>query len=361
MLGDHDVEPLDNEKSVGGVSPSSRRIISLVRKYWGVEDYLPPVDQPQLKHIAPGHKNEWEEDNQSSLLHLVGMYTPSSNTNQTTTKDIENNIPMSLTNEPLSDVRTDQMLLDQYLSTKTNPKGVKTRLSLFPAASAAMMEGSAIAGAGGAVDTMDAGYETECTLPGTISASTLRQHIKGSQAQAVKRDLAELNDPAFRSKSTEETIRTKSWNEECRWTVSFAATDDDDGDGAGMSGDVPLSSDAAFEESERPSKLIEASKELRHDTAVNSSWSQFPDTGNVAGAGSNSAPANATGASSSNSAASTPNESLLVQKLKYQIETLERELQDPSSMRDRDGMYEELRLAKRELKSLKPWYRRLLG
>ena len=57
----------------------------------------------------------------------------------------------------------------------------------------------------------------------------------------------------------------------------------------------------------------------------------------------------------------TTDNSLRVQRLQYQIATLENDLKDSSSMRDRDDMAEELRLAKRELRSLKPWYKRFWG
>ena len=63
--------------------------------------------------------------------------------------------------------------------------------------------------------------------------------------------------------------------------------------------------------------------------------------------------------STTTASTSITTDSIQEQRLKHQITTLENDLKDPSSMRDRDDMYEELRLAKRELRSLKPWYRRL--
>ena len=203
MLGD------DVEEDGGGFS--SRKIISLVRNYWGCEDYVPPVGRPQLKHAEPGHRYEWKEDNQSSFLALVGLYTPKdvSDASNTPTND---EVPMSLVNEPPSNVRHDQNILSQYLSTKTNPTGVKTRLSLLPFST--MDEGVNVDTDG------DAGYETECTFPANTSTNTLRELCQGSDAQGLKRDLAE-GDPAFRSKSIDETIRTKSWNEDCSWVASL--------------------------------------------------------------------------------------------------------------------------------------------
>ena len=66
-------------------------------------------------------------------------------------------------------------------------------------------------------------------------------------------------------------------------------------------------------------------------------------------------------APSSSVTVNTTDNSLQVQRLQYQIATLENDLRDSSSMRDRDDMAEELRLAKRELRSLKPWYKRFWG
>jgi hypothetical protein len=57
---------------------------------------------------------------------------------------------------------------------------------------------------------------------------------------------------------------------------------------------------------------------------------------------------------------SLSNADLRIQQLQHQITTLKQELNDPNSFRDRDGMYEELKQAKRELRSLKPWWRKIV-
>ena len=160
-------------------------------------------------------------------------------------------------------------------------------------------------------------------------------------------------------------LRTKSWREECSWTVDFADDDDnkqditydnfDDEEVAHISvlGGSGLGEGGTSDSS---------SKELRHFTAIHSSWTFFPESVNVPVTSPTAMGSVASGSSStSTTTASTSitTDSIQEQRLKHQITTLENELNDSSSMRDRDDMYEELRLAKREMRSLKPWYKRL--
>ena len=363
-------------KSSGGSSglSSSRGIISLVRNYWGHEDYLPPVDRPQLKHTEPGHRKKYQEDNYSSLLQLFGLYTTKdeeqSSSSHRANGKVEEEVPLSLDNEPPSYIRNDQKILSQYLSTKCNPSGVKTRLTLLPS--------NYFNADGNLIDTEDidntAGYDTECTLPANITLKTLREHCLGSDAQCVKRDLAEKFDPTFHSKSTTERLRTIHWNEDCRWVVSFADDEEEEDSKEDtyntseekMFSISVLGNDTAQDAEMKHSKPTDqASRELRHLTAINSSWTYFPDSamnnsvtsptamGSAAVSSSPSAPTSVT--------VNTTDNSLRVQRLQYQIATLENDLKDSSSMRDRDDMAEELRLAKRELRSLKPWYKRFWG
>ena len=361
MLGDDDVGD-DVEKS----GFSSREIISLVRRYWGHEDYVAPIDRPQLPHAAPGHRNAWQEDNYSSLLEMFGLYAPRNQEAPDSQAQIDNNfrgegtVPMSLDNEPPSTVRNDQNSLSQYLSTKTNPSGVKACLSLLPCKSNTEVEMGMID-----ADELVAGYETECTLPANTSMETLRALCQGSDAQCLRRDLAE-SDADFSSISSSERIRTKSWNEDCRWTVSFADSEDDIDAGDAASQMTVLGDGSFFDprQGNDTSASQEASKALRHNTAIHSSWTYFPEsvvntpTASHLGSTGNAVAASA---SSSSNASSPSTESLQIQRLQHQIETLEHELNDPSSLRDRDSMHDELKLAKRELRGLKPWWGRYWG
>jgi len=327
---------------------SSRGIISLVRNYWGNEDYVPPTDRPRLNYATPGYRNEWQEDHVSSLLHLFGMFTPTKiDSSSDTVPKGNNSVSMSLENEPSTNIRRDQSILSQYLSSKTNPEGVKARLTLIPRGSNDIMEE-------GGPNNENAGYETECTFPANTSMNTLRALCQGSDAQSLKRDLAE-SDPTFLSQSSNERIRTKSWNEDCRWVVSFVDSEEDTNDATVGN---------AFDGDERGAPFTSqreqgSSNLLRHNTAIHSSWTYFPESSNHSPAASPLGPGrNAQGDSSDGTTTDTSAESLDALRLQHQVATLEQELKDPSSLRDRDGMYEELKLARRELRDLKPWWRR---
>ncbi|KAL9178752.1 hypothetical protein ACHAXT_003883 [Thalassiosira profunda] len=356
MVGD-DVE--EEGDSAGGGS-SAAKLISTVRWYWGDEDYVPPVDRPMVAHVVPGHRMNWHEDNYSSLLHLVGLDSSpneaSSDQGASTDTDGNVDVPVSLDNEPPFKIREEQRILAQYISPKSNPSGVKTKLSLIPCKSDVMDEGD--------VDTDDAGYETECTLPGNTTMDTLRALCQGSDAQGLRQDLAE-SDHAFHSVCTDERIRTKSWNEDCRWVVSFADADgSDDSDSAKLEEERKTLLSLFGENKPVPSP--DASNELRHMTSIHPSWAYFADApastgGSKPVASSMGSTASVSTSSASGASAAQSAESLQVQKLEYDIATLEKELKDPSSLRDRDGMYEELRAAKRELRSLKPWWKRYWG
>ena len=109
-----------------------------------------------------------------------------------------------------------------------------------------------------------------------------------------------------------------------------------------------------------------AALSLRRSTAIHSSWTHFPDAAVVAAPlasslGSAAAPGSVASSSAGGNSPSYDSQSLLVQGLEYRISALEGELRDPSNMRDRDDMREELTSARRELRSLRPWWRRGWG
>ena len=375
MVGD-DVEEVadsNNPNSSGGLL-SSNGIISIVRKYWGHEDYVPPIDRPQFQHIIPGYRNEWQEDNVTSLLEMFGLYAPPQKSGVPSSEedgDVHTTVvvPMSFDNEPHYHTRHDQMMLQKYLSPNINSGGVKTKLTLLPCKDNTM--DTANTNNNFAQESIDdtAGYENECTLPGNMSMNTLRAICQGSDAQGLKRDLAE-SDPSFNSRQTDERIRTKFWNADCRWAVSFADSDDkeeekiDDGIMVNMNDLMRVD---GINSSLGEISSEDAAKVLRHSTAINSSWTYFPGSANTQAspAVASSLGAHNASSTSTSGAAGTPvstsNESLQMQRLQHQIGMLEKELNDPSSLRDRDGMYEELKMAKRELRGLKPWYKRVWG
>jgi len=357
MTGDG--APVEEDDDASGGLFSGKKLIRVVRQYWGNEDEIPFVDRPAAGYITPGSRKAWQEDNYSSFLHLIGLDE---------TKSAENlggEVPLSLENEPPANIRHDQELLDKFLSPITNPEGVKTRLTLLPCTDDE--------------DLDNAGYDTECTLPANVSLDTLRQMCKGSDAQYIRKVLAD-SWPDFRLVSSNERLRTGSWSKDCRWVVSFVdddeneseVTDKNGGDIDGLVADIVVYGDKgadAMTAGWSPSQ-DDNSDLLRKSTSIHSSWSYFPELANGAVPGPASSPLGTSmGASGRSASASSKqqqpsmsisNEDLRIQQLQHQITTLKQELNDSNSFRDRDSMYEELKQAKSELRSLKPWYRRIV-
>lgn len=369
MTGDGAPATEDDASSSSGLS--GKKLIRVVRQYWGTEDEIPFVDRPAAGYITPGSRKAWQEDNYSSFLHLIGL-------DNETINDTEKNlggeeVPLSLENEPPANIRHGQELLDKFLSPITNPEGVKTRLTLLPCTDDE--------------DVDNAGYDTECTLPANVSLDTLRQMCKGSDAQYTRKVLAD-SWPDFRLVSSNERLRTGSWSKDCRWVVSFVDDDESESEATDKSGgnniddlvaDVVVYGDKGADvvmaaAGGSLSQEDDNSEVLRKSTSIHSSWSYFPElaNGTAAPTGPASSPlgtsmgAGGRSASSASSATqqqpsmSISNDDLRIQQLQHQITTLKQELNDPNSFRDRDSMYEELNQAKRELRSLKPWWRRIV-
>lgn len=344
ILGDAPPPTDDDGDNTNSSGFSGRKLIEFIRNYWGTEDYVPPIDRPAVEYLSPGYRKLWQEDNYSSFLHMLGM----DNTQQQMQNSDEEKTPLSLVHEPPARIRHDQDLLDRFLSPVTNPEGVKTRLTLLPCTDDN--------------DVENAGYDTECTLPANVSVDTLRQICQGSDAQYTRKVLAD-SWPDFRLVSSNERLRTGSWRKDCRWTISFTDPESDD---------VDDNNDVAFGDKqtlhptmgESESHVEGNSDSLRKNTSIHSSWSYFAELDN--GAVSSSKPTSPLGASmggsgsvstSSKQPSISSYDDLRIEQLQHQIATLKQELNDPSSFRDRDDMYAELKQAKRELRSLKPWWR----
>jgi len=347
MAGDG--PPTENDKNASGFS--GRKLIQLVRNYWGTEDAVPVADRPAVEYVSPGSRKMWQEDNYASFLHLLGL-----DKQKQRAEIFLGKVPLSLDYEPPANIRHEQELLEKFLSPVTNPEGVKTRLTLLPCTNDE--------------DVENAGYDTECTLPANVSLDTLRQICKGSDAQYTRKVLAD-SWPDFRLVSSNERLRTGTWNKDCRWVVSF--TDDEESEEADKSvvnidhlvADIVVYGDEGAEPtgaSESPSEN-DNSDLLRKITSIHSSWSYFPELSN--GVASTPLGASMGGGARSPSAptkqeTSMSNDDLRKQQLQHQITSLKQELNDPNSLRDRDGMYAELKQAKSELRSLKPWWRRII-
>ena len=354
------------------------RVLSWVRRTWGREEYVPPVDLlTSLVHATPGHRKSWQEDDYSSLLQMFGLYHHRGD-------DVVVLLPApsSLDNEPPHRIRREQAALSRTLS---DPSGVRAKLTLLPSRVASASSG-AIPHDDDDIDAT-AAYETERSFPGNVSASALRRSCPGSDARFLVQELLAGGRGEGGGTNNYERIRTRGWNEECRWAVTFPDDDGDDdgggdpeegGDDDGSRGRNASASPSSWSDGASSTSSLAAAAaaaamaaalHLRRNTAIRSSWTHFPDAAVVAAplaSSLGSVAASSASVSSSSSAAggnapSYDAKSLLVQGLEYRISALESELRDPSCMRDRDDMREELASARREMRSLKPWWKRGWG
>ena len=408
IVDDDDDEEYDNAAEAkikdGGIAMTTR-MINYVRWYWGKEEYVPPIDlqlyynnNNNINGLAtPGFRNKWEDDDYSSLLHLIGLYPTEKTTKerhqqqqqqQTTRYDI----PMSLENEPCQQVRQNQSLINQYLNTGL----IKVRFSLLP-----IDIGS----------TTTPCYETECSVPANIIPTKLRTVIHGSNAQAAIRDLllsatSARQDSSVSASTDYERIRTHGWMKDCYWIISFCdddnatataaainnnddrldtpttaakttttttTTDDDDdivvmNDGTFYSssdynqyrGRALASTNNTTTASSATAAAAASALHLRRNTAIHSSWTYFPNntTTTTAPLASSLGSSSSSSSSSSTTTNKVDDKQLLIQKLQYQIQQIQAEINDSNSLRNIDDMYEEINICKDELRKLVPWYKR---
>ncbi|KAL3803892.1 hypothetical protein HJC23_004054 [Cyclotella cryptica] len=323
-------------------SPTNK-IVHLVRQYWGSYDYLAPVDRPTTNHVAPGLRLQWQEDNWSSFLAALGLNKSRDKGSAIDVLNPNARIPISLENEPPANIRYEQSLLSRYLSPEYNPSGVNARLSLIPCG----MFG----------DHDNSCRDFDCNLPANASLSSVREVTCVSNSSDAVKKLESLFPGAKCFTSSAQCI---GWDGTYRFAVEFnSVSPAQDLVGHNSSDFVDSSSDANSETTHSQSN--EASKILLHHTSIHSSWSYFPDVNTFT---------NSEGMSSKVSASKKPSAmprhsdkdltSARVEQLKYQISTLEKELKDPSSLRDRDDMYAELKNAKEELKGIAPkWWKQI--
>ena len=389
---DEEYDNVDEAKSKDGGIAMTTRMINYVRWYWGKEEYVPPIDL-QLYYnnsnnnnglATPGFRNKWEDDDYSSFLHLIGLYPTEETTKERHQQTTRYDIPMSLENEPCQQVRQNQSLINQYLNTGL----IKVRFSLLP-----IDIGS----------TTTPCYETECSVPANITPTKLRTVIHGSNAQAAIRDLllsatSAQQDSSVSASTDYERIRTHGWMKDCYWIISFpdddnatataaaainnnddrldtpvktTTTDDDDDIVVMNDGTFYSSSDnnqyrgralASTNNTPTASSATAAAAaasalHLRRNTAIHSSWTYFPNNTTTT-----TAPLASSLGSSSSSSSSTTNKvddkQLLIQKLQYQIQQIQAEINDSNSLRNIDDMHEEINICKDELRKLVPWFKR---
>ncbi len=369
--GTNDEDDRVNDGGDARVS-TSVKVVNLVRRYWGVPDYVPPVDQPVMNHTLPGHRNPWQESNWSSLLHFLGLDRSSS---QSSSSD---SIPMSFENEPSTQIRKQQDVIAQYLSPEHNPTGVKARISLVPCKPAEDAPSNEARNQRSVV----------CYLPPNVSIGELTKAAyyvtndsNGDTGKALKKAL----DNAFSSNESSRIFdllissKNGASSSGCyRLALTFADADFDDDvasddNDASFSDSVPSTISLPKEATEKL-KVANDAHWLRSNTSIHSSWTYFAESASGISGGNAAASSKFVGDSSSQSSSSTSsakdtsgkgdysNNNLRIQQLQHHITSLQNELKDPSSLRDIDTIQEELAMAKKELSKLKPgFWRRLWG
>lgn len=351
---------------------TSNNLVRLVRHYWGNYDYVPPSDRVVMDNVLPGRRLEWQEDNWSSFLAFLGLYTPKDGQSNIVV-DPNEGIPISFENEPPASIRREQTLLARFLSPEYNPSGVKVRLSLLPYEVLGHQQSSS--------------QDFELILPPNASISTLRDVVSVASASDAMQKVKSHFPGANILDNVDQNI---DCNGTYRCALDFISVSEDetsDGDNT-----------QAFTDSETPSTspLDDTSKFILRNTPSQSSWSFVPSANNTADNKMKSPSGLEVSSESSMPSRTSEHDvnSARIEQLKYQISMLQNELKDPSCMRDRgklllffvfisfkpitgthspytqscrshfsfsDDMYAELRAANQELKKFKPWWRRLMG
>jgi hypothetical protein len=294
---------------------TSNNLVHLVRYYWGSYDYIPPTDRRQVDNVTPGRKLEWQDDNWSSFLAFLGLYAPKSE-QPSNVVDPNEGIPVSLENEPPAKERYERTILARFLSPEFNPAGVKVRLLLLPSDTSFG-------------DQENSRPEFELSLPSNAPLSALRNSINVCSASDAIKKINGLFPDVSILQSEDQHL---DWNGTYRCVLDFDASDDVD---SGVDSSTTLA-ESEFNGSEAlQSTSRDVSKMILSNTSSHSSWAYFPDAGATV-----NCKASPSKFKTSNSTSSSQNDvqdvtSARIEQLKYQISMLQKELKDPSSLRDR--------------------------
>jgi hypothetical protein len=299
-------ESLEDDTDPEDDGMSSNKVVHLVRQYWGNYDYLPPVDRPSMNHVVPGHRLEWQEDNLSSLLAFLGLYKPQGGESVLS----DQGAPVSFENELPASRRQEQTLLARYLSPHYNPSGVKARLTLVSVETFG--------------DEDNSSHEFECNFPAGVALSGIREPVRLENSSDAKQTLGSLFPGAD---SLQNSVQSIGWSGTYRFVLDFNNTSDVNAVVTSVDDTIPMDTG-----DEAPQSVShDASKMILSNTSSHSSWSYFPDVGTA----SSNKSANLSSSKKSTNNSPQDYDNLRIEQLKYQISSLEKELKDPSSLRDR--------------------------
>ena len=302
---------------------TSNNLVHFVRQYWGNYEYIPPIDRVQLVNVVPGRKLEWQEDNWTSFLEFLGLYSPKEG--GSVPFDPNEGVPITLENEPPAKIRYEQTSLARFLSPEYNPAGVKVRLSLLP---------NGVFG-----DQENSTHEFEFSVPTNTSLSALRNEINVSNGFDAVQKVNSLFSGQNILQNDEENI---DWNGTYRCVLDFDSVSEnqslDDDTSAAFANAMTATQDKILQSSSQ-----DTSKMILSNTSSHSSWAYNPSTnatGNSNSSNTSVSKFSSSSDSSTLSANTDPNvNNTRVEQLKYQISTLQKELKDPSSLRDRGKSY----------------------
>ena len=297
---------------------TSNNLVHLVRRYWGEYDYIPPVDHVQSATALPGRRLEWQDDNWSSLLAFIGLYSPKDGTS-TVGVDLNEGIPISFENEPPANERLRQTLLARYLSSEYNPAGEKVRLTLLSNTSTFGDEASSR-------------HDFEFRLPTSASLAGLGDMVNVSNVSDAVKKINSLfpgvnilhDDQRFDGSSLYHCV------------LDFSSDDDglDEQNSVSLTYEGMHSTQSNESHTVEPS-VLDTSKMILQNTSSNSSWAYVQDAKQIQSSTSPSKFGSSTNTSKSSKHSSNDIDGARIEHLKNQISTLQKELKDPTSLRDR--------------------------
>lgn len=301
---------------------TTNNLVHLVRQYWGDYDYVPPTDRVEIDNVEPGRRLEWQEDNWSSFLAFLGLYTSKDGQSSVRRQNSEGD-SISLQNEPPANVRDEQTRLARFLSTEYNPSGVGVRLSLLQ-----------IETFGGDFNT-NTTHEFEFRLPAHVSLSPLRNVLDISGASDAVQKLNDLFPGMDILQSDDPGI---DWNGSYRCVLDFLSNRGDESDEKGSNdllGDTS-SNDSESNCTSSSAVFPDTSKIILSNTSSHSSWAYVPEQTSFGSSNTSPSKLNSSASTSGSAQAGAQNiNNARIEHLQYQISVLNQELKDPSSLRDR--------------------------
>ena len=312
-------ESLSDDTDPDESGMTSNNLVHLVRRYWGEYDYIPPVDHAQAVTALPGRRLDFQDDNWSSLLAFIGLYSPKDGTS-TVGVDLNEGIPISFENEPPANERLSQTLLARYLSSEYNPSGEKVRLTLL--SNKLTFE-----------DEASSKHDFEFRMPTSASLAALGDMISVSNHAS---DTVKKINSLFPGVQILHDDQSFDGSGLYRCVLDFSCDDDNlDVQNSVSFTNEDIHSTQANGSDAVESSVQDTSKMILQNTSSNSSWAYVQDSKQIQSSTSSSKLGSSTHPSKSSHHSSKDADGARIEHLKVLISTLQKELKDPTSLRDR--------------------------